>query len=312
MNPAQDSEDMTKPESKLDKTIEPEPTDASTKVAKKASDAPKKPKATSKGTARPKAPVDAPKTTVGSKKKKEDKPQRSKFASARFTVRAKNKPLEEAFVFINDDFKGRTDKNGYLKIESLKPNQSYTARVTKKGYTTVARRFTASENSSTLSFDIKPKMEIFGTLILDPQPKADSVLVDDKLYRGNPPLKLTLPWGEHRVRFVNKSLNKSWEKVVNLKVGQVLRVKYDFVKAEFGKVAVSLKNAAEFGFGYVYVDGKLWEEKPNTTPVEISLSAGSHTIEVRRKGFSSVPRDIIVEVKKGETKYVAFTLMKNQ
>jgi hypothetical protein len=39
---------------------------------------------------------------------------------------------------------------------------------------------------------------------------------------------------------------------------------------------------------------------------------GSHTIEVRRDGFNSIPKDIIVVVEKDQTKFVAFTFTKNQ
>jgi len=45
----------------------------------------------------------------------------------------------------------------------------------------------------------------------------------------------------------------------------------------------------------------------NTTPLELKLPIGPHTIEVRREGFSSIPRDVIVEIEKGETKHVSFT-----
>ena len=234
----------------------------------------------------------------------------SRSVSATFQVRSENKPVE-AFVFVDERFRGKTDKNGELRLTDLEPNRTYTVKVSKEGYSTVTRRFKATSGLEVLTFDLNPKLDIFGTLILDAQPKADSILVDGKLYRGATPLKITLPWGEHRVRFVNTRLNKSYEEVVNLKVGQVRRIKHNFVEAEYGKVAIALKNAAEFGFAYVYVDGKLWHGRPNTTPVEIKLPVGSHTIEVRREGFSAIPRDIIVVVQKGQTKYVSFTLTKN-
>lgn len=257
-------------------------------------------------------------TTVNDKVKagpkpaaQENEPTRANVVTAKLRVRSNKKPLE-AFVFIDDKFRGKADENGSLELSGLAPNKSYTARISKEGYTTVSRRFTTRQNPVVLAFDLRPKLDISGTVILDVQPKADSILVDGKLYREQTPFELTLPWGEHRVRFVNNRLNKSWDQVVNLKVGQVLRVKHNFAQAEFGKVAVSVKNAAEFGFGYLYVDGKPWPGKPNTTPVQISLPVGLHTIEIRRDGFNAIPRDIIMVVAKQETKYVSFTLTKDQ
>ncbi|MFQ6114320.1 MAG: PEGA domain-containing protein, partial [bacterium] len=230
-------------------------------------------------------------------------------SSAIFHVKSKNKPID-AYVFIDEKFKGKADNQGKLEVKGLKPNRTYTIKISKDGYSTVTQQFTARNKTSVLSFDLKPKLDIFGTVILDALPKADSIYVDGKLYKGKTPLKVTLPGGEHRVRFVNLALNASWEKVVNLKVGQVLRVRHDFNLTETGSVAISLKNAAEYGFGYVYVDGKLWDKKPNTTPLKINLPIGSHTIAVKRDGFDSIPKDIIVAVEKGVTKYVSFTFTK--
>lgn len=266
--------------------------EAITKRAEKVSDRPKV--------------VNAPKP----KPAKNTQPPAAKTAAVTFNVKANNKPIQ-ALVFVNDQFKGKTSASGLLKLDKLQINQSYTVRVSQKGYETVTQQFTATNTSPVLNFDLKPKLDIFGKIILDPQPKADSIFVDGNLYRQNgQPLEITLPWGEHQIRFVNASLKKSWQQTVNLKVGQVLRVKHDFAKAEFGKVAISLKNAATFGFGYVYIDGNLWGGTPNTTPLEVKLPVGSHTIEVRREGFNSIPRDIIVVVEKGATKRVAFTFSK--
>lgn len=225
-------------------------------------------------------------------------------------VQSQNQPVE-AFVFIDNQFKGKTNAQGFFEVPGLEINKNYTVKISKEGHATLTRQFTALEKTPVLNFDITPKEEVYGTLILEALPKADSIFVDGKLYHGQTPLQLTLPWGDHKVRFVNKSLNKSHEQMVSLKVGEVQRIKHNFAEVEFGKIAVSLRNAAQYGFGYVYVDGKLWDGSPNTTPLELTLPVGSHTIEVRRDGFNALPRDIIVTVEKDQTKYVSFTLMKN-
>jgi hypothetical protein len=234
----------------------------------------------------------------------------ARSAKATVMVQSQNLPVE-AFVFIDNQFKGKTNPQGFFEIPGLEIDKTYTVKISKEGHATLTRQFTALGKTPVLNFDISARQDIYGTLILEALPKADSILVDGKLYKGQSPLQLTLQSGDHKVRFVNKSLGKSHEQMVSLKVGEVQRVKHNFAQAEFGKIAVSLRNAAQYGFGYVYVDGKLWDGVPNTTPIELRLPAGSHTIEVRREGFNAVPRDIIVEVEKDQTKYVSFTFMKN-
>ncbi len=265
-------------------------------------------KATGASTKKPAANnTSTPKVVVAAVDRPTAKPTAAKVT---VMVQSQNQPVE-AFVFVDNEFKGKTNLQGFFEIPDLAVNKNYSVKISKEGHATFTRQFTALGKTPVLNFDISPRQEINGTLILEVLPKADSILVDGKLYQGKSPMQLNLPRGEHRVLFVNTSLNKRHEQVVSLKVGEVQRIKHNFAAAELGKVAVSLKNAAQFGFGYVYIDGKPWDGTPNTTPLELSLAAGSHTVEIRRDGFNAVPRDIIVVVEKDQTKYVSFTLMKN-
>jgi serine/threonine protein kinase len=231
-------------------------------------------------------------------------------ASATFYLKSKNQPIE-ANVFIDGEFKGKADNQGKFEVVDLVPERTYTVSISKDGYSTVTQKFTAKSEVLELSFDLKPKL-VFGTVILEAIPSADSIYVDGKLQRGKTPLTVNLAEGNHRIRFVNLNLNASWEKIINLKVGQTITVRYDFTQIETGVVAISLKNAAEYGFAYVYVDGQLWNKKQNTTPLKIDLPVGTHTITVKRDGFNPIPQDTVVEVEKGVTKYVSFTLTKAQ
>lgn len=226
--------------------------------------------------------------------------------TATFFVRSGTLPIS-ANIFLNNQFVGKTAANGKIEIDDLEPGKSYTARVYKEGYTALSKDFKPSETNVSLTFDIKRTPEVYGTLVLDAVPKADSVFVDGKLRRGKTPMRVKLRSGTHSVRLVNSELNKQWAQKVDLKVGQVMRVKPDFTQVETGKIAVSLKNAFEFGFGYVYVDGELWDDKNNTTPLEISLSVGAHKIELKRPGFAVNPKEVKVTIDKNVTKYVSFT-----
>ncbi len=227
-------------------------------------------------------------------------------ASLRLTVTAENKPLV-ANVFVNNVFVGKTRADGTLQLAVLPVGKTATVRVAQQGYVSRTRRLTVLEANPLLSLDLKAKVEDLGTVLLDATPGADEVYIDGVRRQGKTPLRISLEHGNHSIRLVNSQLQASWEQEIDLRVGQVLRVRHDFTQKQFGHVAISLKNAAQYGFGFVYVDGKLWAERPNTTPLDIKLPVGDHSIEVRRDGFSSVPKDVIVKVEAGKTQYAAFT-----
>jgi len=180
-------------------------------------------------------------------------------------------------------------------------------RVSKEGYTSATQKLLVAANMPQQAFDLKARTDVFGTIILDAIPRADEIYIDGVLHKGRTPTKVSLKHGQHTIKLVSSQLNATWEQKVDLKIGQILRVKHDFTKADKGIIAVSLKNAAQFGFGYVYVDGRRWEKGHNTTPLELKLTVGSHTIELKRPGFNAIPKDVIIKVEKGQTKYVSFT-----
>ncbi len=254
---------------------------------------------------------------VASKPKRVDvvqpKPKAAEVTTATvdFYVKSNNRPTQ-ANIFLDNSFIGKTDRKGTLEVNGLDINRVFTVKVSKEGYTSTTRQFTVAADMPSLVFDIESKKAVFGTLIIDAVPIADKVFVDGKQQQKATPVRASLKYGKHSIRLVNSELGLVHEEEVDLKIGQILRVRHDFTQEEVGRVAVSVKNAAQYGYGFVYVDGQLWHEKHNTTPLDIKLPVGSHTIEVRRDGFSPIPRDVIVEVEKGQTKYVSFTLNKNQ
>lgn len=223
-----------------------------------------------------------------------------------FIVTADDDPLV-ANVFINKRFAGKTNAEGGLKIEKLAVDKSYSIRVAQQGYTSLTKEITVDESNSPVSIELKSKKDIFGTILIDAVPRADEIYIDGVRHKGVTPTRVSLKHGAHKIKLVNSQLNATWEQKVDLKISQILRVRHDFTKKEFGQVAISLKNAAQYGFGFVYVDGKKWHEKHNTTPLQLKLTVGAHSIELKRDGFNSIPKDVIVQVEKGQTKHVAFT-----
>jgi hypothetical protein len=83
-----------------------------------------------------------------------------------------------------------------------------------------------------------------------------------------------------------------------------------FKEKEFGYLTIILENAHEYGYGYVAIDGNLWQQgEYNTTPLKITLPAGNHKVEVKRDGFVSSPKYVNIFIEKNVEKRISFTLI---
>jgi len=216
----------------------------------------------------------------------------------------------KANIFVNGEFVGESGEDGRLTLNQLEIGREYVVRAIKKSYKFDEKKIAIIDVSHTFIFRLEPAFNVNGTLIVAAHPGADEVYVDGVLNEAKLPLRLLLKHGKHKVKLVNKQLGLNWANEVDLKVGQILRVYHDFLKRGSGFVGVALKNAAEFGFAYVSVDGEAWPEKQNTTPLQIKLPVGKHTIKVSRDGFVAKPMDLVVDVKENETIFISFTLSK--
>jgi len=83
-----------------------------------------------------------------------------------------------------------------------------------------------------------------------------------------------------------------------------------FKEKEFGYLSITLANAHEYGYGYVAIDGNLWQQGgQNTTPLKIKLPVGNHRIEVKRDGFVSSPEYKFIFIEKNVETRVSFILI---
>ena len=228
-------------------------------------------------------------------------------SSVTFLVESGQKPVQ-ANIFIDNNYIGKTDNSGKIEIHDLTINETYKVKVTREGYSSYTDEIKVKESNSTRKVSITPiKQNVStGTLILDAIPVADEIYIDGILHQGKTPTRIAIEQGKHTVKLVNNAVNADYEQTVDLKVKQIVRIKHDFTKLQSGQVAVTLENAAQFGFGYVYVDDNLWHEKNNTTPLQITLPTGSHKIALRRPGFKATPEEITVTVERDKIVTAAF------
>src|SRR5690606_21453117 len=110
----------------------------------------------------------------------------------------------------------------------------------------------------------------------------------------------------------------SWEVTGILEPGQESEVTYDNQPNEYYKIFLaaltvrypepdtgSLAVFTTPAGATIFVDGLEQEERSNTTIM--SLSEGSHQIEVEKEGFQK-PAEMNVQIRKGETAQVSFVL----
>jgi len=77
------------------------------------------------------------------------------------------------------------------------------------GYTSTTKYITLSQETTQVTFDLEPKVNTLGTLILDAIPEADSVFVNNVLFGNKTPFEMKFQRGQHHIRLVNSSLQKS-------------------------------------------------------------------------------------------------------
>jgi hypothetical protein len=229
-------------------------------------------------------------------------------ARAILSVSSNNAPVV-ADVFLDNSRLGVTDRAGRFEIVIVMVGRQYQIKVVSDGYQTLTRTVTIAQKIESLVFDLKRDPKLWGEIVIDVSPDTDSILVDNQLHSGTMPLRLPVRTGAHTVRLVNTRLQEVSEQRVNIAAAETVNIDHQFA-IETGKVAVSLENVEEYGFGYVYVDGEIWRGQQNTTPIVVELPVGPHTVSVKRDGFQNRPDQFEVITEKGQTKYVSFTLIK--
>ena len=126
-----------------------------------------------------------------------------------------------------------------------------------------------------------------------------SIFIDGRLHKNDwefvYPVELTA--GNHTVKAVHPTLGE-WEKSVSVPPGQTRDLVIDFRKKV--EVVVSVSR----GWATVFVDG----QAVGDTPKPVMLNVGRHTIEIRRPGYATQKRTILVE--EGMNPRIIFDLKK--
>jgi len=115
-----------------------------------------------------------------------------------------------------------------------------------------------------------------------------------------------LPVGPQRVRVVHPILGL-WEKTVNIEADKTHEIQIDFNKKVKLVVTSFDESRTTSLWGEIYVDGK---PTGYTTPSQLTLRVGKHTIEVRREGYILVGKPITISLEEDVNEPLVFRLSK--
>jgi hypothetical protein len=153
-----------------------------------------------------------------------------------------------------------------------------------------------------------------GILIFQSVPATDKIIVDNEVLPHGTPYSKKYSPGIHQIKYINYSLNLAWETEINLNPGETKIINHSFQSVGgFGTLTIILANAMEVGYGYVYINGELWQQgQYNTTPLKIELPVGSTRVTVKRNGFIASPADTLIMVEANMAKKISFILTPNK
>ncbi len=179
----------------------------------------------------------------------------------------------------------RTPWNGALEGE-------HTIFIEKKGYKPVEKRFSPDPNQLTVFVFTLAEQDYLGWIDIRSDPPGASIYIDDKTagayaktpFSGNvKPGKHTIwihaegyKWNKHEIEIIAGKTHSMSAKLVGAPVGYL-----NFRGSDIDRTKV-------------YLDGKVLCETP---PCRVPVAQGKHKLQVKRRGYKTYTRNIIVNAK---------------
>jgi hypothetical protein len=231
------------------------------------------------------------------------------FGGLRILALSANLPIS-ANVFVGGIFRGSTDNEGRLFVREIPVNDSYEVRVSKKGFKEWKTKIDIVKNeSSEIIANLLPLTSALGSFMFLTMPNIDSIFVDGKYLDKSTPFLISSIVGWHNIVIKNKIRDIEWDTTVFLGLNENKIIEHQFDELKYGYLSVTVSNALQYGYGYVHIDGKLWQDnESNTTPLRLKLPVGLHQIEVKREDFFCIPADTSIFVDENTEKLVSFRL----
>lgn len=242
----------------------------------------------------------------------EPKPQSGLGASTRAPIGAlriiatvDGKPAL-ATVLIDGVAKGKTSAQGALQVGQLSARVPHAVRVVKEGFNTWESTFDVFADSiRTVRAELSASAPSGRRFTFAQVSFADRISINGKGSFRLPASIELLP-GLYQVHYVHSGTGFTWTNQLQVEANTPEVISFNAELLGQGFLTVSIKNAAEYGYGYVRLDGEA--QHRGATPTRLKLTAGPHHVKLSRDGFKAIPSDTTVIIKKGEETFLFFLL----
>ena len=212
-----------------------------------------------------------------------------------------------ASVYLDGELVGQTSAQQPLRIPQVEVDRSHSLRILKPGYRAVEKNVSMQTNGeNTVSVAIKPLADAMKRFYFRPVSFADRVIINNQLPSRPLPCEVDLAVGKHRIKYIDSQSGFHWDTQLLLDLDSPEDIYFDSKDIGNGILTVVIRNAAQFGYAYVHVDGE--SALNRTTPYRNEVPVGRHSVRVTREGFSSLPADTTVFVRLGQETDVVFKL----
>ncbi len=214
----------------------------------------------------------------------------------------------EAELFIDGRARGRVEARNRLTFQ-LPADQPHRLRLSRPGFVPWDTTLTlGAGEAKALAVELRPEPGATVEVTLGQVDYARFVRLDDAGEARPLPTTLRLAIGAHTLLYLDEEGNPVWRttEIFDPSGPQLFAPE---VEVEFAEVAIVVANAAEVGYGYVFIDGQEWKSGgTSATPMRTLVPAGQHRVRLVRDGFRAVPSDTTVLLRPGEQVRLAFRL----
>ena len=197
-------------------------------------------------------------------------------------------------IYVNEQYKGKSPWSGRLG------SGIYSLEARKEGHRFKSIDVTISANpKEQKTFTLPSPEPILGFLDVRSTPNIATVKVDGKEV-GTTPIEVELLIGSHNVT-ISKDGYTSENRSVT--INEAATTTLDVTLSE-GNGTLSVTSSPTGAM--VYVDGRY----AGVTPLKQQLPSGSHSVEVKRSGYNSVTRNVVIT--RNNTEYVTVSLKSTQ
>ena len=232
-------------------------------------------------------------------------PEVAKYGSLVVYAMADSLPVS-ASVYLDGELVGQTGAQEPLRIAQVDIDRAHSLRILKPGYRVIDEEVKIeAEEEQSFSFEMNPLPDALRRFYFRKVTFADRVIINNQLPSRPLPCEVDLTVGKHQLKYIDSQYGFHWDTRIILDMDSPQEIFFDSKDVGNGTLSVVIRNAAEFGYAYIQIDGKSLNK---TTPYRTEMPVGRHSVRVSRDGFACLPADTLVFVHLGQETSVIFKL----